>query len=242
MLQRLFERPRCRSYQEQSGAAAIAALTTVCSILVGGARAAWSHVPSPGGRDQSWGSVVRWQPAQPEPLKTAMRVFPILLATATLAASAATLAAEPEIKRETGIAQAIGAAHTLRSIPEACARLEGKFTGDAAGPYQFVAVRSSPQCQPRARFVDFDKANPSAASGWKFNDLIRVPNAACPSQQAVVRVWRKPAATAAAPTLDAQGRARIYLEDAKQAAAAGRKLPAVEMYAAQMKVEGNACP
>jgi hypothetical protein len=171
-----------------------------------------------------------------------MRVLPILLATGMLAASAATLAAGPEIQRDTGTAQAIGAAHTLRSIPEACARLEGKFTGDVASPYQFVAVRSAPQCQPRARFVDFDKANPSAATGWKFNDLIRVPNAACPSQQVVVHVWRKPAAAAAAPTLDAQGRARIYLDDAKQAAEAGRKMPALEMYAAQMKVEGSACP
>lgn len=90
--------------------------------------------------------------------------------------------------------------------------------------------------------MDFKQASPSAAGGWKLNDLIRVPNAACPSQQAVVRVWRKPAAAAAAPTLDAQGRARIYLDDAKQAAEAGRKMPPLEMYAAQMKVEGSACP
>lgn len=171
-----------------------------------------------------------------------MRALPILMATAMLAASAASLAAEPEIKRDTGTAQAIGVAHTLRSIPEACARLEGQFTGDAASPYQFVAVSISPQCQPRARFVEFDKANPSAATGWMFNDLIRVPNAACPSQQAVVRVWRKPAASASAPTLDAQGRARIYLDDAKQAAGAGKKMPALEMYAAQMKMEGDPCP
>ncbi len=171
-----------------------------------------------------------------------MRDLPILLALALCAASTVSLAAEPEIKRDTGTAQAIGAAHTLRSIPEACARLEGQFTGDADKPYRFVAVRSSPQCQPRARFVDFDKVNPAPATGWKFNDLIRVPNAACPSQQAVVRVWRKPAAAAAAPRLDAQGRARIYLDDARQTAEAGRKMPALEMYAAQMKLEGGACP
>lgn len=171
-----------------------------------------------------------------------MRVIPVLLSCATLAASYPALAADPEIRRDLGTAQAVGAAHTLRSIPEACARLEGRFTGQAATPYQFVAVRSSTQCQPRARFVDFAKAAPSEASGWKFNDLIRVPNAACASQQAVVRVWRKPATAVAAPTLDAQGRARIYLEDAKRAASAGKKLPPVEMYAAQMKVEGKACP
>lgn len=170
-----------------------------------------------------------------------MRATPLLLAAGMLAAGLPALAAEPEIQRDTGIAQAVGAPHTLRTIPEACARLEGKFTGQAATPYQFAAVRSSPQCQPRARFVDFKEASPSAAGGWKLNDLIRVPNAGCPSQQAVVRVWRKPAVTAA-PTLDAQGRARIYLDDARQAAEAGRKLPPVEMYAAQMAVEGNACP
>jgi hypothetical protein len=51
----------------------------------------------------------------------------------------------------------VGAAHTLRQIPEACARLEGVFTGDAAEPYRFSAVRTSEQCQPRARFVDYAK-------------------------------------------------------------------------------------
>ncbi len=172
-----------------------------------------------------------------------MRLIPPLFAATIAMACCPLLAAEskPEIQRNVGIAQAVGAAHTLRTIPEACARLEGVFTDDATKPYKFAAVRSSPQCQPRARFVDFAKAAPSAEKGWKFNDLIRVPNAGCPSQQAVVRVWRKPAASAAVPTLDAQGRARIYLDDAKQAVAVGKKMPAVEMYAAQMKLEGEAC-
>ena len=110
-----------------------------------------------------------------------------------------------------------------------------------AEPACAIAMRTSPQCQPRARYVDFNKAKPSAAAGWKLNDLIRVPNAACPSQVAVVRVWRKPAA-ALTPTLDAQGRARIYLDEAKQAAEAGAALPKVELYAAQMAMEGSACP
>ncbi|MEE7561019.1 hypothetical protein HH299_15950, partial [Xanthomonas sp. Kuri4-2] len=127
---------------------------------------------------------------------------------------------------------------TLRQIPEACARLEGVFTGDAAQPYKFAVVRTSPSCQPRARFVDFAKAAPSEAAGWKFNELIRVPSAACPSQQAVVRVWRKPAGDK--PALDGQGQSRIYLEEAKQQAAAG-KIAQVPMYAAQMQVEGKAC-
>ncbi|MEE7565553.1 hypothetical protein HH297_02875, partial [Xanthomonas sp. Kuri4-3] len=71
-----------------------------------------------------------------------------------------------------------------------------------------------------------------------FNELIRVPSAACPSQQAVVRVWRKPAGDK--PALDGQGQSRIYLEEAKQQAAAG-KIAQVPMYAAQMQVEGKAC-
>ena len=61
------------------------------------------------------------------PLQTLMVAA---LAAAALPASAADPA--PEIQRPLGTAQAVGAAHTLRSIPEACARLEGVFTGDAA--------------------------------------------------------------------------------------------------------------
>jgi len=146
---------------------------------------------------------------------------------------------KPEIKRDAAKPQPQNSVHTLRQIPEACARLEGMFTGQAEDPYTFAVVRISPTCQARARFVDAAKAKPSQATGWKFNDLIRVPNANCPSQQVVVRVWRKPAAVAP-PALDAQGKSRIYLEEQKQAAAAG-KLAAVPMYAATMAVEGQAC-
>jgi hypothetical protein len=144
----------------------------------------------------------------------------------------------PEISRPDVTPQAVGTAHTLRQIPEACARIEGMFTGQAAEPYKFAVVRSSPNCQPRARFVDAAKAKPSVAGGWKFNDLIRVPNAACPSQKAVVRVWRKPVDQAM--KLDGQGQSRIYLEQARQTAAAG-KLTAIPMFAAEMRVEGEAC-
>jgi len=165
-----------------------------------------------------------------------MRVLPLLLIAFAFPASAA---GKPEIARATGTPQAVGALHTVRSIPEACARLEGMFTGDAAQPYRLAPVRSSPTCQPRARFVDFAKAKPSEASGWKFNDEIRVPNAACPSQLAVVRVWRKPVEVAP-PKLDAQGRARIYLGDAHEQAKQ-KGMPNVPMYAAEMKLEGKAC-
>ena len=145
----------------------------------------------------------------------------------------------PEIRRDAIKPQAVGVAHTLRSIPEACARIEGLFTDKPGEPYKFAVVRTGANCQARARFVDAGKAKPSEKSGWKFNDLIRVPNAACPSQQAVVRVWRKPA-DAAPPQLDAQGRSRIYLKDAtaKAKAQGASNLP---QFAAAMAVEGKSC-
>nr|WP_238135637.1 hypothetical protein [Xanthomonas fragariae] len=165
--------------------------------------------------------------------------YAVMIAALLLTTHAFGAEPTPELKqRAPGTAQAVGAVHTLRQIPEACARLEGVFTGNATQPYTFSVVRSSPTCQPRARFVDFAKVAPSAASGWIFNDVIRVPSAACPAQQAVVRVWRKP--LDARPQLDGQGQSRIYLEDAKQQATAG-EIPQVPMFAAQMTVEGKAC-
>ena len=170
--------------------------------------------------------------------KLALAATGLSLALAALPAAAADPA--PEIKRDAGKPQAVNALHTLRQIPEACARMEGMFTGNAADPYKFAVVRISPACQPRARFVDAAKARPSETSGWKFNDLIRVPSAACPSQQAVVRVWRKPAGGATPPKLDAQGRSRVYLAEMQAKAKAG-ELNAIPMFAASMKVEGKAC-
>ena len=162
-----------------------------------------------------------------------------LLMLAVLAPALPAFAAEaPELQRAVGAPQAVGAVHTLRQIPEACARLEGAFTGQVAEPYRFSAVRTSEQCQPRARFVDYSKAQPSADKGWKLNDVIRVPNATCPAQQAVVRVWRL--AVNNAQALDGQGQSRIYLEEAKKQAAAG-KIPQVTMFAAQLQMEGKAC-
>lgn len=173
--------------------------------------------------------------------RDASLTVPALAGLALAVVSLASTAADPtpEIKRQAATPQAVNALHTLRQIPEACARLEGMFTGNAADPYKFAVVRTSPNCQPRARFVDAAKARPSVQAGWAFNDLIRVPSAACPSQQAVVRVWRK-GADAAPPKLDAQGRSRVYLKE-MQAAAQSGKLNAVPMYAAQMALEGKAC-
>lgn len=168
--------------------------------------------------------------------------FPALLAAATLAVMFNATAADPtpEIKRDAAKPQAIGAVHTLRTIPEACARMEGQFTGKAAQPYKFTVVRTSASCQARARFVDAAKAKPSEAAGWKFNDVIHVPSATCTTQQAVVRVWRKPADNTP-PKLDAQGRSRIYLKDSVEAAKKG-DIAAIPMYAAAMVVEGVPCP
>lgn len=164
-----------------------------------------------------------------------------MLLAALLAASAATHAAEPapEIKRAVASPQAVGVVHTLRTIPEACARLEGQFTRDAAAPYKFAAVRTSDRCGPRAKLVDAANAKPSVANGWLLNDLIRVPDAACPSRQAVVRVWRKDIKVAP-PRLDAQGRSRIYLKDSMDAARAGDLKP-IPVFAAVMTLEGLAC-
>ena len=113
----------------------------------------------------------------------------ILMLVATASAQAADPA--PEIQRKPAKAQTVGVVHTLRVIPEACARFEGQFTGNAAAPYKFAAVRTSDRCAPRAKLVDAATAKASAANGWLLNDVIRVPDAACPSRQAVVKVWRK---------------------------------------------------
>lgn len=174
-------------------------------------------------------------------MRFARHPLPALVAATVLACATAPVRAAdpaPEIARPAATPQPIGVAHTLRQIPEACARIEGVFTGDPAEPYRFAVVRTSPNCQPRARFVDAAKAAPSEAAGWIFNDLLRVPNAGCPTQQAVVRVWRKPVDQAV--KLDGQGQSRIYVGEAKQAAAAG-KVAAIPMYAAGMALEGQPC-
>lgn len=163
----------------------------------------------------------------------------IALLVSSFAAAATPSMPKPEIVRDAVPAQPQGQPHTLRTIPEACTRLEGMFTGEPVRPYRFEVVRTRPNCQPRARFVDAAKASPSPQDGWRLNDLIRVPNAACPGQRAVVQVWRKPA-NVAPPKLDAQGRARLYLDESKQAAASNRAHVA-PMYAASMAVEGTGC-
>ena len=164
----------------------------------------------------------------------------MILATLLVASTAAHAAdPAPEIRRAAATPQALDVVHTLRTIPEACARLEGKFTRDAAAPYKVAAVRTSERCAPRAKFVDATTAKSSVANGWLLNDVIRVPDAASPSRQAVVRVWRKDI-KAVPPKLDAQGRSRIYLKDSMDAARGGDLKP-IPVFAASMTMEGLAC-
>jgi hypothetical protein len=146
---------------------------------------------------------------------------------------------KPEIARKPSTPQADGVVHTLRTIPEACARIEGQFTGQAADPYKFALARTSPNCPPRARLVSADKVKPTTQDGWTFNDKIVVPSKSCATQEAVVRIWRK-TATNAPPDLDAQGRSRIYLKDATDSLKA-KGAPAVPMFAVAMAVEGTPC-
>ncbi len=169
-----------------------------------------------------------------------LHMLAVSLMAITLTAHAAGEAGlKPEIQRKPVSAQPVGAAHTLRVIPEACTRLQGQFTGLASAPYKFAAVKTSERCQSRARMVDAVGAKASAASGWVLNDEIRVPSAACATQQAVIQVWRKDA-KAVPPKLDAQGRSRIYLKDGMDAARQG-DLGAIPIYAAAMSVQGKAC-
>jgi len=160
-----------------------------------------------------------------------------------LVAALPALAADPvpEIHRDPAIPQPVGVLHTLRQIPEACARIQGQFTGDAVNPYKFELVRISPNCAPRAKLEEAAKAKPSEAGGWKFNDLVRVPSTQCATQFAVVRVWRKPSEAAVPPKLDAQGRSRLYLKDMTAAAKAGQ-LNSIPVYAVSTAVEGSPCP
>lgn len=168
-------------------------------------------------------------------MQRAWKVVSMVLALSPLAAVAAT---QPEVQRPPATAQAVGALHTVRQIPEVCTRIEGRFTGQAAAPYELRQVRTSAQCQPRAALLDFVEAHPSEAGGWKLNDRIGIPAAGCPGQQAVVEVWRHPVAQPLAR--DGQGQVRVYLGEARQQAAAG-KLAALPAYAVQLRMEGAPC-
>src|SRR3546814_14918531 len=162
-------------------------------------------------------------------------ILPLLLLAALPAFAADPV---PEITRPAATPQANGVVHTLRQIPEACARIEGAFTGQAVEPYKFAVVRTSPNCQPRARFVDAAKAKPSEATGWKFNDLLRVPSAACPSQRAGVRVRPNPGV--GGQESPGPGPARTRPEAPLDPCTAGQPPPNTT-YAAARRGGGEAC-
>ena len=168
-----------------------------------------------------------------------MRLALLAASFATFAYTAHAAEPQPEIQRAVGAPQAVGALHTLRVIPEACARIQGKFTGNSAKPYDFAVVQTGTRCQPRAKLVDAAKVKPQGKPGWIYADLVRVPSAACASQQAVVRLWRHDA-KAAPPQLDAQGRSRLYLKESVDAArqnGAGE----IPVYAVEMGMAGKGC-
>ncbi|MBS0211791.1 MAG: hypothetical protein JSR26_01245 [Proteobacteria bacterium] len=132
-----------------------------------------------------------------------------------LAASAPAAAPPaPEITRppDSSTPQPIGALHTVRNIPEACVRLEGLFTGDPKEPYRIEVLPRDP-CVQRASYVDASqvKPAPSVADHWILNDRIVIARADAPACQATIEVWRHPGNNKP-PALDAQGRARIYLD------------------------------
>ena len=156
------------------------------------------------------------------------------LAAAVLVVPVPALAQQPEIERPAAAPQAVGAVHTLRTITEACTRLEGVFTGEEEPPYAIRAVESTPGCQPRARFDG--EAAPDAGEGWILNDRITVPSAACADQMAVVEVWRLPG-TSAPPELDAQGKARIYFKEGQQARRPDTSR--LQRYATTLQTEGT---
>jgi hypothetical protein len=137
---------------------------------------------------------------------TPARRFALLLCCALPIASFAT---EPEISRPVGKPQAVGVLHGLRTIPEACARLEGRFDANAAAPYALSARAKSP-CQPRAMF-DTAMTPPAAGAGWILNDVIRVPRADRADCIATISVWRHPG-TMAPIEHDGQQRVRLYLD------------------------------
>lgn len=167
-----------------------------------------------------------------------MRVRMLMWSALLLPTLPAMALPKAEIERPIGTAQAKNALHTVRQIPEACTRIEGHFTGNPQAPYAMQLVRTSPQCQPRAEFQDADRAMPSEAAGWKLNEVVRIPSADCAGQLALIEVWRRPVAQTV--TLDGQGKLRVYLEDSRNQAAAG-KLAALPAFSARLTMQGKPC-
>lgn len=155
----------------------------------------------------------------------------VLLAAATTPLASPTAAAGPR----QATAQADGAEHTLRQIPEACTRVQGVFTGQPATPYRLQVRQTRPDCQPRARFVAAEVAKPEQAAGWVLEDRIVVPSAACPGLQVELQVYKRGAG--ASLGRDGQGQGRVYLDQARQQAMAGQ-LAVLPAWSARLLVHG----
>jgi len=167
-----------------------------------------------------------------KPMNNRCRWLPVLLL-----APLAVAAQAQEIQRPPVAAQAVDVLHTVRQVPEACIRIEGRFTGQDDAPYDMRRVRTGAQCQPRAAWLDFAQVTPDEG-GWMLNDRIRIPAAGCPEQRAVVEIWRRQVEQPL--TRDGQGQLRVYLDEARQQAGAGR-LAALPAYAARLEMEGRPC-
>ncbi|ADV28466.1 hypothetical protein Psesu_2637 [Pseudoxanthomonas suwonensis 11-1] len=173
--------------------------------------------------------------------RAAFRQSLLLVLLATAAAVVMPLRAQPQAEApapRTGAPQQPGAVHTVRQIPEACVRLEGRYAEPgAADAYDLQVVPLGGACQARARFVESAQARPSAASGWTLSDVIRIPEARCAGREAEVQVWRKGGNAPGAR--DGQGQARVYLEQGReQAVSAASALP---QFTAVLKAPSGRC-
>lgn len=199
-------------------------------------------LPSKTGHGPRFSRVMAWSLDTDHLRELNMRSVGIPLGLACLLAAGASAAASdpvPEIQRAPFPAQADGALTTLRIIPEACLRLEGRFTGERGRPFSISAAPSRSRCLPHARLVDAAEARPDPQHGWRLNDVIRVPSARCPGQWAQVQVWRESTGDAV-PTRDAQGRVRVYLHDAMSPAARAQARP-LPRFVAKLVMQGPDC-
>lgn len=151
----------------------------------------------------------------------ATRSLLVALAMLPVVAAARTADPAPEVQRLAGgTPQPVGQVHSVRNIPEACVRIDGQFTGDPATAYRIQVVPHD-RCAQRAVYVEAAtlQPQPSVARGWILNDRISVTRADRPECVVTIEVWRKPGDTAP-PSLDAQGRSRLYLDKPQERVAA----------------------
>src|SRR3546814_11204430 len=93
-------------------------------------------------------------------------LLPLLLLAALPAFAADPV---PEITRPAATPQANGVVHTLRQIPEACARITSAFTGQAVEPYKIAVDRTSSNCPPLTRVVEAPTLTTDEHTGEQFN-------------------------------------------------------------------------